>query len=188
MTLDQFKSYKTKLKDLIIIKRNYYFDTRGSFSRIFSKKIFHKLGFKEYIDSINYSMVKKRGTIKGLHFQKPPHAETKIVTCIKGSIYDVCVDLRYGSKTFLKYHAEILSEKNKKSLLIPRGFAHGFQTLEDDSAVLYFHSTSYNKASESGISVLDSKLNINWPIKISKISKRDKNHNSINRSFKGLKI
>lgn len=188
MSLDKFKYTKTKFKDLLILERNSFIDTRGSFLRIFNKKKFKRLGFNYEIDSINYSVVKKKGTIKGLHFQTPPHAEAKIVTCLKGSIYDVCVDLRKDSKTFLKCHYEILTQKNKKSLMIPKGFAHGFQTLEHNCELLYLHSNSYRKTSESGINFKDKVLSINWPLKVSIISKRDMCHRKISKNFKGLKI
>ena len=188
MSLDKFKKSNTKIKDLIVVNRNKFIDSRGSLLRIFSKKGFNKLGYPEIIDSINVTEVKNKGTIKGFHFQKPPHSEIKIVTCIKGSISDVAIDLRSSSKTFLCHHVEKLSERNKKSLIIPKGFAHGFQALENNCIILYIHSNSYQKKSESGLNVLDKKLNVKWPIKINKISKRDRGFKYIDNNFKGLKI
>ena len=104
MSLDKFKKSNTKIKDLIVVNRNKFIDSRGSLLRIFSKKGFNKLGYAEKIDSINVAEVKNKGTIKGFHFQKPPYSEIKIVTCIKGSISDVAIDLRSSSKTFLSHH------------------------------------------------------------------------------------
>ena len=100
MSLDKFKKSNTKIKDLIVVNRNNFIDSRGSLLRIFSKKGFNKLGYAELVDSINVTEVKNKGTVKGFHFQKPPHSEIKIVTCIKGSISDVAIDLRSSSKTF----------------------------------------------------------------------------------------
>ena len=188
MSLDKFKKTNTKIKDLIVVNRNIFIDTRGSLLRIFSKKGFNKLGYAELVDSINVTEVKNKGTIKGFHFQKPPHSEIKIVTCIKGSISDVAIDLRSSSKTFLSHHTEKLSERNKKSIVIPKGFAHGFQALEDNCIILYIHSNSYQKKSESGLNVLDKKLNVKWPIKINKISARDRGFKYIDNNFEGLKI
>ena len=188
MSLDKFKKINTKIKDLIVVNRNIFIDSRGSLLRIFSKKGFNKLGYADLVDSINVTEVKHKGTIKGFHFQKPPHSEIKIVTCIKGSISDVAIDLRSTSKTFLSHHTEKLSERNKKSIVIPKGFAHGFQALEDNCIILYLHSNSYQKKSESGLNVLDKKLNVKWPIKIYKISARDRGFKYIDNNFKGLKI
>ena len=188
MSLDKFTKLNTKIKDLIVVNRNTFIDSRGSLLRVFSQKGFNKLGYNELVDSINIAEVKNKGTIKGFHFQKPPHSEIKIVTCIKGSISDVAIDLRSSSKTFLKHHVEKLSERNKKSIVIPKGFAHGFQTLEDNCILLYIHSNSYQKKYESGLNVLDKKLNVKWPIKINKISARDRGFKYIDNYFKGLKI
>ena len=111
-----------------------------------------------------------------------------MVSCIKGKIFDVIVDLRKNSKTFLKTYSEILSEKNQKSLIVPKGFAHGFQALEDNCEILYFHSENYNSDYEDGIKYNDPQLSIKWPKNTTKISKRDDNFKLILENFKGLKI
>ena len=98
-------------------------------------------------------MTASRGTVRGMHFQHPPHAETKFVSCLRGEVFDVAVDLRNGSPTFLHWHAEILSADNHRTLVIPEGFAHGFQTLSDDCEMLYFHTAAYNPEAEGGLNV-----------------------------------
>lgn len=110
----------------------------------------------------------------------------KMVTCLRGKIWDVAIDLRKSSSSFLKWHAEILSSENNRSLIIPEGFAHGFQTLEDDCEVLYFHSEAYNKAYENGLHCLDPALNIKWPLPITEISSKDKSFSFINSDFQGI--
>ena len=122
-----------------------------------------------------------------MHFQKPPFQEIKFVTCISGEVYDFALDIRKNSKTFFKYHGEVLSNKNKKIIIIPEGFAHGFQTLSKNCELLYFHTQFYSKKSESGIRVDDPKLKILLPKKISGMSKRDSNF-VIKNTFRGLKI
>ena len=143
---------------------------------------------KKKICQINRTLTRKKGAVRGLHFQKPPHAETKIVSCLKGKVWDVVVDLREGSSTFLSYHAVELSADNHKSYLIPEGFAHGFQTLTSDCELLYFHTAEYNKYSEGAINAIDSKIGIEWPKKITEVSERDKNHLMLDDNFKGIKL
>ena len=131
-------------------------------------------------------MTSKKGTVRGMHFQYPPHAETKLVSCFRGKVFDVAVDLRKDSPTFLQSHAEILSNENLKTFLIPEGFAHGYQTLSDDCEMLYFHTANYVKEAEKGFNSTDPLLRIKWPLKISQISSRDKSHPSITSEFQGI--
>ena len=170
------------------IKKKKYQDKRGYLSRVFCYDELKKNKINFSIKQINITLTKKKGTIRGLHFQLPPHSEIKMVSCIKGKIFDVIVDLRKNSKTFLKTHSEILSEKNQKSLIVPKGFAHGFQALEDNCEILYFHSENYNSDYEDGIKYNDPQLSIKWPKNTTNISKRDDNFKLILENFKGLKI
>ena len=170
------------------IKKKKYQDKRGYLSRVFCYEELKKNKINFNIKQINITLTKKKGTIRGLHFQLPPHSEIKMVSCIKGKIFDVIVDLRKNSKTFLQTYSEILSEKNQKSLIVPRGFAHGFQALEDNCEILYFHSENYNSDYEDGIKYNDPQLSIKWPKNITNISKRDDNFKLILENFKGLKI
>ena len=135
---------------------------------------------------INHTLTRRRGTVRGLHFQNPPHAEDKLVSCLRGSVFDVGVDLRQGSATFLHWHGEILSADNGRGLLIPRGFAHGFQTLEDDCELLYLHSSAYVPKAEGALNARDPRLNIHWPLEFTDISERDTNHPPITHEFTGI--
>ena len=136
---------------------------------------------------INHSFTRHKGTLRGLHFQHPPHAERKLVSCIQGEVFDVAVDLRADSPTFLQWHGEILSAQNQRSLYIPKGFAHGFQTLTDDCELIYLHSTEYQAQFEDGLNAHDARLNIDWPLSASEISARDQAFKPLSIDFKGLK-
>ena len=161
-------------------------DSRGWFSRFFCKEEFLQIGHsKEWVQA-NHSFTKLPGTIRGLHFQRPPHAEIKLVKCIKGAVYDVIVDLRKDSETYLNWFAAELSEENMNMMYIPEGFAHGFQTLKEDSQLLYFHSEYYTPGKEEGLSFNDPKLNIEWPLPVAEISERDQKHLFINNNFRGI--
>ena len=140
------------------------------------------------IVQINHTLTVMRGTVRGLHFQYPPHAEIKIVSCLRGEVFDVAVDLRQGSPTFLQWHGEILSASNHRTLLIPEGFAHGFQTLSDDCELLYFHTAAYQPSAEGGLNAQDPKLNIFWPETVVELSSRDAGQPLVNEEFVGVVI
>ncbi len=123
-----------------------------------------------------------------MHFQRPPHAETKIVRCLQGAVFDVIVDLRQGSDTFLQWHGEILSPDRGCALFIPEGFAHGFQVLEEESLLLYMHSEFYTPSSEGGVRFSDPAIGIEWPLPLSDISERDTSYPLINDQFEGIDI
>ena len=137
---------------------------------------------------INHSFTQKKNSIRGLHYQINPFCETKIVNCIKGSIFDIAVDIRTHSKTYLHYYAIELSEDSNDALLIPEGFAHGFQTLSDNVELLYFHTMPYNKDFERGINPLDKTLNVDWPFPALEMSERDKNLPMIDDFFDGVEL
>ena len=159
----------TPLPGLTVIERCRREDSRGSFSRLFCADELTAAGIALSIAQINESFTRRRGSVRGLHFQYPPHAEAKLVTCILGEIFDVAIDLRRGSSTFLKWHAERLSQANGRGLFIPAGFAHGFQTLTDDCRLIYLHSAPYAPESEGGLSARDPALRIEWPLPIGKL-------------------
>jgi len=165
---------KTKINGLFVIEPEIRADLRGSFNRAFDEawKIFGKKGFK--IVQASRSFNKRKGTLRGMHFQKSPMQENKIVQCIRGSIHDVAVDLRKKSKTYGKWFAVKLTDENKKILFVPRGFAHGFQSLTDNCEVLYFMSDSYSPEHASGARWDDPFLKIKWPIKNPILSEKDK--------------
>ena len=180
------KIVATPLKNAFIIETEPFEDTRGRFSRIFCKKEFQAIGIVKDIVQVNYSITVEKGAIRGMHFQRPPMAEIKMVKCLRGSVFDVIVDLRKGSPTFLKWHGEVLSAKNMKMMYVSEGFAHGFQTLEEDSELLYFHTEFYSPEHEDGVRFDDPKVGIKWPLEVTDISEKDRSHPLLPSEFAGL--
>lgn len=186
--MSRFTITNLPIEGLKLIERKTLGDSRGFLSRLFCAHDLAAAGWLKPIAQINHTFTAKRGTVRGMHFQHPPHAEMKLVICIRGEIWDIAVDLRAGSKTFLKWHAECLSANNGRALLIPEGFAHGFQAITDDVELLYCHSLAYNAKAEAGLDPNDPLLRINWPLHISELSARDAQHPILNEKFLGLKI
>lgn len=184
--INRFKFIKLPLEGLIKIKKLNLSDHRGNFTRLFSSKELKSIGWNKSIAQVNHTYTSQKGTVRGLHYQKPPHSEIKIINCIKGAVWDVVVDLRKNSSTFLKWHAEKISEDNNCSLLVPKGFAHGFQCLTNNVNMIYFHSEEYNILSENGLNPLDSSLLIKWPLKIKNLSTKDQNYKYLKENFIGL--
>jgi dTDP-4-dehydrorhamnose 3,5-epimerase len=184
--MNRFNVFDLPLEGLKLIERERLVDSRGYFSRLFCAQELSAAGWHLPIAQMNHTFTAKRGTVRGIHYQKPPKAEMKLVTCIKGEVWDVAVDLRNGSPTFLKWHAEILSEQNNRSLLIPEGFAHGFQVIEPESELLYLHTEYHDGNNEAGLRYDDPMLGVMWPIEVSNFSVRDANHALIDRSFQGV--
>lgn len=176
------------LAGLSLLHRQPRADSRGTFSRLFCADELALAGWKGPVVQINHSKTLNRGSVRGLHFQRPPHAEIKLVTCIRGEIWDVAVDLRAGSPTFLHWHAQALSAANNAALLIPAGFAHGFQALSDDAEVLYCHSAPYIAEAEDGLNPTDPQLAIAWPVPITEISPRDAAFLPLSAGFKGVAL
>lgn len=167
---------ETKLHGLCILEPRVFEDVRGYFLESYNKETFKKIGIDVDFVQDNQSLSSK-GTLRGLHFQKPPYAQAKLVRVITGSILDVAVDIRTDSKTYGEYFSLVLSGKNKRMLYIPEGFAHGFLALEDNTLIQYKCSDLYNKESEGGIVWNDSDININWGIDYEPIiSDKDKNN------------
>lgn len=176
------------LGGLKLITRHRLGDSRGSFSRLFCAEELAPVGWTKPIAQINHTVTPKRGTVRGMHFQHPPYSEMKLVTCLRGEVYDVAVDLRQGSPTFLSWHGEILSADNNNAMLIPEGFAHGFQALTDDVDLLYCHSESYAAKFEGGVHPVDPKLGIAWLMQIAMLSERDSSHALLTDSFSGILV
>jgi dTDP-4-dehydrorhamnose 3,5-epimerase len=151
-------------------------DDRGSFARTFCKQQFQERGLKSPLEQCSFSWNLKKGTLRGMHFQKEPHAEIKLVRCTKGAIYDVIIDLRPESSTYKQWGGFILSSENRHLLYIPEGFAHGFQTLEDHTEVFYQISSPYVAASASGVRWDDPAFKIFWPAEVSVISSKDQQY------------
>jgi len=169
------KFHETKIKGVYIIELEPIQDKRGFFVRSFCQNEFAHHRIKIKILQINQSLTKNKGTIRGMHFQIEPKAEDKIVQCFEGAIYDVVIDLRKDSPTYGQWVAEELNEDNKKMFFIPKGCAHGFQTLTDNCELLYFMSEFYSPEHSSGIRWNDPFFNIPWPIKNPLLSDKDKN-------------
>lgn len=188
MTIDRFDILPTPLNNLMLIQRKKIVDERGFFSRFYCAEEFKATGLIKSIAQINQSYTLSKGSIRGLHFQYPPHAELKVVSCLKGQIFDVAVDLRQGSPTFLGWHGEILSADNLRSMLIPEGFAHGFQALEENCELFYLSTTSYVPEAEGALNVADPRLNITWPLPLGELSERDRTHPYIDAHFYGIQL
>ena len=178
----------TKLEGLCIIEPVIQEDNRGAFFRVFCKDELKDIFKEQEIKQVNHSITNKKGTVRGMHFQCAPDCEVKLVKCIKGKVFDIVVDIRKDSKTFLQFFSIELSAKNKKMIYIPEGFAHGFQTLEDNTELLYFHSNIYTPDNEGAFNIKDSLLNIKWPLDILNLSKKDAEHQYIDNNFKGIVI
>lgn len=163
-------------------------DHRGFLVRLFCAEELKEMGWRKPIAQINHTYTAQTGTVRGMHYQHPPYAEIKLVTCIRGKVWDVAVDLRAHSHTFLTWQGVVLSEENNQALLIPEGCAHGFQALTDDVELIYCHSAVYNPTAESGLNPQDPCLGIDWPQAITEISQRDQNHPLLNSSFLGLHL
>ena len=172
----RFDIFDTTLEGLKLIQRKPIGDSRGYLERLYCTEELRALIPRKGIVQINHTLTVKRGTVRGLHFQHPPHAETKFVSCLHGEVFDVAVDLRHGSPTFLQWHAEVLSADGHKTLVIPEGFAHGYQSLSDDCEMLYFHTAGYQPSAEAGLNAQDPALAIRWPQPITELSARDAGH------------
>ena len=168
------KFLPTPLAGAYLIELEQLADERGFFARSFCQNEFKAHGLDPVVAQCNVSFSRKRGTLRGLHYQAEPHAEAKLVRCTRGAVWDVIVDFRKGSPTWRKWHAVELTAENRRALYIPAGFAHGFQTLEDDSEVLYQMSDFYHPESARGVRWDDRTLAIRWPIKDAVISPRDR--------------
>tara|TARA_B100000035_G_scaffold295833_1_gene287283 strand:- start:517 stop:1044 length:528 start_codon:yes stop_codon:yes gene_type:complete len=169
------KIKKTPLDGVFIIKPSPNIDDRGFFQRVFCKKVFKEKKIENSILQINNSYNKKKGTTRGLHYQSGSSAECKMLRCIKGSLVNIVVDIRKESKNYLKSTLIYLNADNRHMSYIPRGFANGLQTLEDDTELIYFTTNYYNPEKEKGLSIQDPKLKIKLPLPIKVISTKDKN-------------
>lgn len=163
-------------------------DHRGFLARLFCAEDLAAAGWLKPIAQINHTFTATKGTVRGMHYQRPPHAEMKLVTCLRGEVWDVAVDLRLASPTFLQWHAERLSSENGCALLLPEGFAHGFQALTDDVELLYCHSAPYVPSAEAGLNPHDKMLAIPWPLPIAELSSRDALHTMLDHEFEGLAV
>jgi dTDP-4-dehydrorhamnose 3,5-epimerase len=167
---------ETKLPGAFVIELQKHEDKRGFFARAWCQKEFEAHGLNQRMVQCNVSFNKVKGTLRGMHYQVPPCAEAKLVRCTQGTIYDVIIDLRRESPTYKQHLSEVLSSNNYKALFIPEGFAHGFQTLEDNSEVFYQMSGFYSPEHQRGLRYDDPAFEISWPIEATIISDRDRNY------------
>lgn len=184
----RFEFHDLPLSGLKLVQRKPIADARGFFARFYCADEFRAAGVDKPVAQINHTFTRKKGAVRGLHFQHPPHAETKIVSCLSGEVFDVAVDLRSGSSTFLRWHGEILSAENQRSLLIPEGFAHGFQTLSEDCELLYLHTMPFHPAAEGALNIAEPALAIRWPLPVGEMSERDRAHPFIDTHFSGIRL
>jgi dTDP-4-dehydrorhamnose 3,5-epimerase len=163
-------------------------DHRGSFIRFFCAEELAVAHARRSIIQISHSLNRNAGALRGIHFQHPPYAEAKWVRCQRGRIFDVAVDLRHGSETFLKWHGVELSANTMNAFFIPEGCAHGFQVLEPDSELLYLHTAAYAPDHEGGVRWDDPRVGIKWPLPVTDISDRDRNHSLLDGGFEGIQL
>jgi len=180
------KTKRTPLQNAFIIEPEPLTDNRGNFSRVFCRHELQNILHDKNIVQINQSLTRQKGALRGMHFQYPPKAEIKMVKCLRGSVFDVLIDLRRDSSTFLKWHGEVLSAENMKVMYIPEGFAHGFQTLEKNCELLYLHTEVYSHEHEGGVRYNDPAVNISWPLEVADISERDQAHSLLSHDFEGV--
>lgn len=176
----------TKLEGSFIIELTPFTDDRGWFARTYCKNEFSRIGHTAEWVQMNHSFTREKGSIRGMHYQLPPFGEIKMVRCIAGAVFDVIIDIRKDSPTFLEWVGMELSAENKKMMYIPKGFAHGFQTLTDNCELVYQHSEFYTPGVEGGIQYADPAININWPLAVTNISDRDAQHPLLDTNFKGV--
>ena len=176
----------TLLAGSFIIDLEPFGDDRGWFARFYCENEFQQIGHDKKWVQMNHSFTSARGTIRGIHFQVPPYREVKLVRCIAGAVYDVIVDVRKGSETFLQWFGTELSVANKRMLYIPEGFAHGFQCLTDNCELIYLHTEFYTPNAEGGMRYNDPAIVINWPLPVTTISPRDAGHPYLDENFKGI--
>ncbi|HEV7781809.1 MAG TPA: dTDP-4-dehydrorhamnose 3,5-epimerase [Chitinophagaceae bacterium] len=161
-------------------------DSRGFFTRTFCEKEFASEGLVQHFVQANHSGTHGKGVIRGMHFQHSPHCEVKLVKCVQGGIFDVIVDVRKGSPTFLQWFGAELTAENKRMMYVPAGFAHGFQSLTEYSEITYMVSAFYNKESEGGVKYDDPNVNIEWPLPVSLVSDKDMKIPLIDSTFEGV--
>lgn len=187
MADERLRVLPTPIDGLMRVARTPVADARGFLSRLYDRGVLAQAGLADIVQ-VNHTLTRARGTVRGMHFQRPPSAEDKLVSCIRGAVFDVAVDLRAGSPTLLGWHGERLDAGNGLALLIPKGFAHGFQALTDDCELLYLHSAVYDPAAEGALNATDPALAIDWPLPIAARSPRDQAHPPLTPDFEGIRL
>ena len=184
--MGRVKVAATPLAGLLVVETERVGDARGRFERLFCEQAWASLRTGLRFVQINLSTTAQRGTVRGLHYQRAPAAEAKLIRCVRGRAFDVAVDLRADSPTFLRWHAVELRAEDPFEIFIPEGFAHGFQALSDDVQLLYFHTAAWTPACEGGVRHDDPRLAIQWPLAPVHVSARDSAHPLIQSDYAGL--
>lgn len=179
---------QTALQGVLIIETTPCVDHRGAFTRLYCEHELAAVMGDRRIVQINHSRTRAVGAVRGMHFQHLPRAEMKLVRCLRGRVWDVAVDLRAGSSTLLQWHAVELSADNACMIVISPGYAHGFQVLEENSELLYLHTDFYTPEAEGGVSCMDPRLSITWPLPVVDLSRRDSSHPPIVADFAGFTV
>ena len=182
------KLHPTPLAGLVEIEQSAVIDARGRFTRLFCEQAFAPIRPHLHFTQINWSHTQGRGSLRGMHYQKPPAAEAKLIRCLRGRVYDVAVDVRADSPTFLRWHAVELAEDNNRAFFLPEGFAHGFQALTDEVQLLYMHTAPWAPDCEAGLRHDDPLLAIAWPLSVAEVSARDQRHPLIAPGFAGIRL
>lgn len=185
--MGRFTPLPCRLDGLALLERKVMADARGGLERMFCRDDLADAGWQGAVVQSNLTLTRQMGTLRGLHFQYPPMAETKAIACINGAVFDVAVDIRAGSPTFLHWEGHVLSAENARTFILPPGFAHGFQALTEDARMLYFHSAAHSPEHEGGLNALDPGLGIAWPKPVSLLSDRDRALPGI-AGFKGVSL
>lgn len=180
------KITQTALPGVVVVETTPFADHRGAFACLYDEHDLAPVIGGRRIAQINHSRTSTVGAVRGMHFQYPPHAEMKLVRCLRGRVWDVAADLRAGSSAFLRWHAEELTPDNARMLVVPEGCAHGFQVLESDSELLYLHTALYVPEAEGGVSCHDLRLGIRWPLPVEGLSRRDRSFPPIALDFSGI--
>jgi len=181
------KFHRTPLVDLVWVETAPIQDERGGFVRVFCEQDCAPLRPNLHWSQINLSQTAHKGAVRGMHFQHPPAAEAKLIRCLRGRIFDVAVDLRACSPTFLRWHGMELSEDQSMQVFIPEGFAHGFQALTDDVQLLYLHTVPWSREHEGSLRFDDPTLAIDWPLPVTQVSAKDRAAPLLDRGFAGVR-
>ncbi|MDH2431288.1 dTDP-4-dehydrorhamnose 3,5-epimerase family protein [Pokkaliibacter sp. MBI-7] len=177
----------TPIAGVKVIQRTPRRDERGALTRLFCQQELAEAGWHQPIAQINHTLTCKQGVVRGMHFQYSPYAEMKLISCIRGAVWDVALDMRENSPTFLQWYAHVLSAENVCALLLPEGVAHGFQVLQANAELIYCHSAPYMPEAEAGLHPLDPRLAISWPLAPHSLSARDQQHPMLEQGFTGVK-
>ncbi|RPH37078.1 MAG: dTDP-4-keto-6-deoxy-D-glucose epimerase [Chloroflexi bacterium] len=183
---ERFEVLETALHGVHVLERKRRSDERGWLERMYDAGELDTVLGSRSVVQVNRTLTRERGSVRGMHYQVAPSAEMKILSCLRGAIFDVAVDLRRHSPTFLRWHAEALDAQQQRSLVIPEGCAHGYQALADDCELLYLHTAAYDPVAEGGVHPLDPRLGIAWPLTVGHLSERDASFSPLDAAFEGI--